>query len=246
MLKKRCKSRTTNHDGGPPISSWWNYYNSKEAPSPCSVLLRSSRLLAGRECKWHAWQVWLIIKPCSALIRALTNGSAHGTKEAVARNKAEWKRSTTSNTFVISDFSAAACYASPLLSPLRLCLYSGRLKRLWIVEDRTRVFLLPDNRPRMEIGPINQCKACVFAYIAGDDADRAFPPCKCNMINGPAIKPRRSRKKKSFKAGEKNRQHVHYLAFHRFVRQHHVNRVGFHLHFYILRRITVLIVRLES
>lgn len=101
------------------------------------------------------------------------------------------------------------------------------------MEDRTRLFLHPDNSPRMKVWRINQRKACVFAYIAGDDADWAFPPCKCNMINGLSIKPRRSRKTKSFKD-------VYYMAFHRFIRQHQVNRVGFNLHFYILRRGTVL------
>lgn len=80
------------------------------------VLLLS--FLAVRECKWHTWQVWLIIKPRSAV----TCGSAHRKntkkKQVIAWNKAEWKWLMTLNTLRLCHtwlsplVPAVACYSS--------------------------------------------------------------------------------------------------------------------------------------
>lgn len=54
--------------------------------------------------------------------------------------------------------------------------------------------------PRKQISYISDCMVhvwCVFVYMAEGDADLAFPPCKCNMINGLTTKIRRSTERAS-------------------------------------------------
>lgn len=152
-----------------------------------------------------------------------------------AGDRGSWPQ--TLCTFLLSGFSlwfllwplspiclTGMCHGSKnpmtLFSHLNLIsphLNSGRLNCLLIMKNGSGLFLHIDNKLRMKLWPINRCKACMFAYTAADDADSALPPCKCNMINGVTVELRQSREKKSFKDGEKNRQHVHYTTPHRFM-----------------------------
>lgn len=65
------------------------------------VLLRIVLLLsflAVRECKWHTWQAWLIIRPGSALMCALTNGSEHRGKKTKQNKKQSRKKKASGLT----------------------------------------------------------------------------------------------------------------------------------------------------
>lgn len=114
------------------------------------VLLLS--FLAVRECKWHTWQVWLIIKPRSAV----TCGSAHRKKKTKktghsvkqSRMKKAYDPKHLAPLSYLTFPSGSCCglllqsvfpawetaptniYHLILISPLCLCLNFGRLKRL--------------------------------------------------------------------------------------------------------------------